>query len=297
MAVATAVVTTTTFVQDLGLPDAAGPFVPAGVTVRPASANSSLAVGIGGAVRRGVEAISKIESRLAIAACEPEDPDCTAVQCTLGGDITITATLADDSTLTPGDVVSVVYNSCAEADGTLNGGVNLTVTTVDGDPNVPPFSADLDVAIDSVALTHEGTTVSANGALGATISSEAEGTLTLALAGTELATVLDDDTITLQDFTSTESDDFNAGQYTLDVAGTIASDVQGSYAFETPTTLTGAGGEFPSAGEILIHGADDTSARITALDNTNVRLELDTDGDGEPDESTDTTWTDLTDGT
>jgi len=99
------------------------------------------------------------------------------------------------------------------------------------------------------------------------------------------------------DFITRQLDSFRTSQLTVGVAGTIASDVQGSYAFETPTTLTGAGGEFPSAGEILIHGADDTSARITALDNTNVRLELDTDGDGEPDESSDTTWTDLTDGT
>src|SRR6187549_3181382 len=93
MAVATDVVTSTQFVKDLGLPDAAGPFVPTQVTVRPESAGSILAAGIGGAVRRGVQAMSDIESRQQIAACEDGDPDCTAVQCTLGGDITITADL------------------------------------------------------------------------------------------------------------------------------------------------------------------------------------------------------------
>src|SRR5262245_8785375 len=52
MAVSTDVMTTTEFVKDLGLPDAAGPFIPTQVTVRPESAGSILAVGIGGAVRR-----------------------------------------------------------------------------------------------------------------------------------------------------------------------------------------------------------------------------------------------------
>jgi hypothetical protein len=294
LAVATDVVTSTQFVKDLGLPNVAGPFVPTQVTMRPESANSILALGIGDAVRRGVQAMSNPESRQQIAACEDDDPTCTAVQCTKGGDITITANLADETTLTAGDVVTVFFDSCAEASGTLDGGVDLTVTNVDGDPNAPPFSADLDVAIDSVSLAQADSMVSANGTIGATISSESAGSLEFLLSGSELATVLDSETITLRDFTIDETDDLDAGQYTLNVAGTMESDVQGTYDFETPTTLAGEGGQFPSAGEILVHGADDTSARITALDNTNVRLELDTDGDGEADESTDTTWDALT---
>ena len=280
--VATGVVTSTLFVKDLGLPDVAGPFVPTAVTGRPEQAKTALNVAIGEGMRRGITALRGIETT-------SED----TIDCSLGGAITITTNIATDGTLTIGDVVSAVFDACIESDGTLNGAVDLTVNAVTGDVSNPPFSAGLDVSIDQVSLEQGDSLTSANGALGATISSDTPEDLELVLAGTELATSVGDDTIVLRDFTIDEVDDLSGGGYTLVVSGTFESAALGTYDFDTATTLTGSGGDFPSAGELVIHGASDTSAHVIALDDTNVRVELDTNGDGAADESTDMTWADI----
>jgi hypothetical protein len=274
------------FVKDLGLPDVAGGFVPTGIViVTPAStAASPLATAIHGAVRRGVEAMRGIQTT-------SED----TVQCSLGGDITITANIADDSgQLTEGDAVSVLFNGCTEADGTLDGAVDLTVTTVTGALDNPPFSAGLDVNVDSVTLTQDTAVLSAGGTMTATIASESTNDRNLVLSGTELTTVVDDETMVLRDFNIDETDNLDTGAYTLDMSGTIDSDTLGTFDFATTTAFTGLGGAFPDTGVMVISGASATTATITALDNTNVRVDLDTDGDGTADESTDTTWDALT---
>src|SRR6185436_2814665 len=120
-----------------------------------------------------------------------------------------TTNIATDGTLTVGDVVSAVFDACIESDGTLNGAVDLTVNAVTGDVSNPPFSAGLDVSIDQVSLEQGDSLTSANGALGATISSDTPEDLELVLAGTELATSVGDDTIVLRDFTIDEVDDLS----------------------------------------------------------------------------------------
>jgi hypothetical protein len=44
---------------------------------------------------------------------------------------------------------------------------------------------------------------------------------------------------------------------------------------------------------LLVQGAN-SSARLTAIDNVNVMIELDVNGDGEADQTINTTWVDLT---
>lgn len=285
--VSRSVMASTQFVKDLGLPDVAGGFVPTAIitSAAPESTTASpLATAINGAVRRGVQAMRGVQTI-------SED----TIQCSLGGDITITATIADDSgQLTEGDAVSVVFDGCTEAQGTLDGAVDLTVTTVTGALDNPPFSAGLDVNIDAVSLTQEDSVLSAGGTLAATISAQSTSDRDLLLTGTELSTVVDGETVVLSDFSIEETDNLDTGAYTLDMSGTIDSETDGTFDFDTTTIFAGVGGAFPDSGVMVITGADDTSATLTALDNVNVRVDLDTDGDGSPDESSDTTWDALT---
>lgn len=84
--------------------------------------------------------------------------------------------------------------------------------------------------------------------------------------------------------------------YTLASSGTLdSSDLGGAVDFSTPVSFEGFDNNFPSAGSLLVEGDGGTSARLTALDEVNVRIELDTDGDGAVDETIDTTWQALVD--
>ena len=85
-----------------------------------------------------------------------------------------------------------------------------------------------------------------------------------------------------------------AEPYTLAATGTIESSrLAGEISYTTPTTFQGAGVAYPFAGEMLITGANNATVRLIALDEINVRIETDTDGDGSVDASEDTTWDDI----
>src|SRR4029453_3164691 len=152
------VVTSTLFGQDLGLPDVAGPFIPTAIVGRPAAAKAPLSRAIGDAVRRGITSARAIETT-------SED----TIQCTLGGAITITTNIANEGTLTEGDVVSLGFGECTEEDGTLDGAVDLTMVSVTGDVANPPFTVGMDISIDQVSLVQGDSLVSADGGLDATL--------------------------------------------------------------------------------------------------------------------------------
>jgi hypothetical protein len=61
----------------------------------------------------------------------------------------------------------------------------------------------------------------------------------------------------------------------------------------TPVTFSGFVVDFPSQGEMRITGKN-SSARIIALDNVNVRIEIFSNGSDTPDTIIDTTWLALT---
>jgi hypothetical protein len=63
-------------------------------------------------------------------------------------------------------------------------------------------------------------------------------------------------------------------------------------AYETPVAFTGTSDTFPSQGQLLLRGANGATARMTAVDATGVRVELDLDGDGavDPGGTSTTTW-------
>ena len=82
--------------------------------------------------------------------------------------------------------------------------------------------------------------------------------------------------------------------YTLSASGTVNSTaLSGSVTYTTTVTFQGAGGGYPFAGEMLLTGANGATIRLIALDETNVRIETDTDGDGVVDDTEDTTWDDI----
>ena len=79
----------------------------------------------------------------------------------------------------------------------------------------------------------------------------------------------------------------------MNASGTLeSSQLPGDVVYSTETTFQGNEGEYPSTGVLLITG-DNSSARLVAVDATNVRIDIDNDGDGTLDETIDLTWAEL----
>jgi hypothetical protein len=281
--IASVAVSSTLFVQDLGLPDVAGPFIPTAQAAGPVSI-AALGPAMDNAFRRIANDMREVDAIT-------ED----TITCSLGGQILMTGNFEDETTLTVGDTLTLFFDACAENDGTLEGLVDMIVTEVTGDPNAAPFTVGLDVTLDGVTLTDEDSVQSADGTLGATLSAETDHDQGTLLVGTEIATAVGADTMVLRDFSIEDSNDFDQGSYTLALSGTMEDATLGDFPFETETTFVGSGGQFPHEGTLLIQGSNDTTLRVIALDAENVRIEIDENGDGTEDETVDTTWDELVD--
>jgi hypothetical protein len=78
--------------------------------------------------------------------------------------------------------------------------------------------------------------------------------------------------------------------YTQTSSGTLNSTLlSGVVSYATPVDFEGSGLDYPDVGEFLVTGSN-SSSRLTAIDNVNVRIDIDTDGNGTTDETIDTTW-------
>jgi hypothetical protein len=81
--------------------------------------------------------------------------------------------------------------------------------------------------------------------------------------------------------------------YTSSASGTLDStQLAGIIRYSTPVIFSGFDSDYPSSGEFLVSGAG-SSLRLIAIDNVNVTIELDTNGDGTVDETLQTTWVEL----
>lgn len=274
--VAGAAVTATQFAQELGLTSLSGSLLPVPqFTIKPpADADDAMRMTV-------------------LTLAQPQETIEDSFLCSLGGQILITAEVAAEGTFTPGDAVTAFFDNCQEASSTTDGAVDALVNSLEGDIAAPPFQLDLNVALTDLTITTGESSAVSEGAITATLASETPDDLTIVLTGDSLATTVDGVATTLSAFTITLTDNVVTGDYTVDANGTLNDDNLGAFDFAHAAPFAGVGNEFPSSGSLIVTGEGGTSATLTALDNANVRIELDTDGDGEADETIDRTWEEL----
>lgn len=81
---------------------------------------------------------------------------------------------------------------------------------------------------------------------------------------------------------------------TIALSGRFFSPDEGFVDLTTPTQLfVASGDEFPSSGVLEVKGSNGTTARLTALDATQFKLEVDADGDGAFESTTTGPWGNL----
>jgi hypothetical protein len=214
------------------------------------------------------------------------------------GNVMLTVNDVGATGLSTGDNASLDFNACVLDLGggslVFNGNFYLSATDVTDDPS-GAFTREFYASCGSLTMALGTATVVANGALTVGLSSPDGVTLVADVSGDAFSAFAKAGNQafsgTIKDFHSTRSLDTSTGDYTVDYEATIVANALGGSAhFQTTVPFTGNGTDYPSAGTFVATGAMGGTITLTAVDNVNVQIFVDADGDGVAETTINTTW-------
>lgn len=222
----------------------------------------------------------------------PIGPEVTP--CNVDGSLTLSGEVANPLTISPDDFVQLVWAACDDGLGQIiDGLLRMTFTSFEGDPLTGAFLVGMTTTIDNFQVTEGSNVNSVDGDVSVSLDTRTPPIATATTSGNMLTVSVNGNTDTLSNFSSTVTEDMSMmpSLFTLDSMGTITSTrFDGSTNYETPVPFQSIGDAYPFTGELLVTGANNATLRLIALDDVNVRIEADYDGDGAVDETIDTTW-------
>ncbi len=274
-----------------------------------AAVDSSDMAGIGGAAGfsagapGGFQAAAYARSAsgriLDVISYVPFGPD--VFPCAVGqGTVTLSGDIAVPGTLTPGDSFRIEYDFCDEGAGeVIDGLIDLTVADFSGDLLSQMYLLAMDAVITDLQVATAADSVTGNGDATVTLDTLQAPFVEAGVAGTSLRLDANASSETLSNYTSRQTFDGNQvpAEYTLAASGTLNStQLPGNVAYGTGPAFVGLGANYPHSGVLVVQG-DASSVRLVAVDNQNVRIEIDTNGDGTVDETIEMTWDELVNAT
>ncbi|MCP4299099.1 MAG: hypothetical protein GY783_00815 [Gammaproteobacteria bacterium] len=225
----------------------------------------------------------------------PFGPD--VFPCAVSGTVTISGNIENPLTLTAGDNFAVVSEACDDGLGEIvDGSLSFTVTEFSGDVLTGLYRVSMDTVVDNLQVATAEDTISSRGDALITLDTIEAPFVMASVSGSLMTTDSNASSETLSNYSSTQTLDAGANLplFTMIAQGTLqTSGLSGSVSYTTPLMFEGIGQNYPHTGELLISG-DRSSARLIAVDEVNVRIEVDSNGDGSIDETINTTWVDLT---
>lgn len=225
----------------------------------------------------------------------------TTDPCPAGGSVTSTSDDRDNSGgPSPGDVATLTFNQCRDtASDFANGTVTVTIGSVlSATSTRVEFSGTMTFVQFEFDLGPTRTNL--DGSTAATLLDTLNETrVTLTVTSTlrfDIASPTYNDRIIYESgmrivSDSTVTPDVSTGS--LDGAFSSTS-IGGRVTVATLAVFTQLGTDlYPSSGQLLITGANNSRVRATALNNTQVRLELDANGDGTFESTVIVNWSDI----
>jgi hypothetical protein len=218
--------------------------------------------------------------------------------CAGGGSTTISGDIADIVTfnLSPADFFDVAFDMCNDGAGTtIDGAVGYVVDAFSGNFLGGIYDLTMTMTVDTLQASTVDDVVTMSGDATTRLDTLLTPAIAAEVSGRTLTVDTNSSSESLSDFSSAQTVDAGMPQspYTMSAAGTLdSSQIDGVVQYSTPTTFEGFGVDYPHTGVFLVSGGD-SSARLTALDNVNVRIEIDSNGDSSIDETINTTWAEL----
>ena len=218
--------------------------------------------------------------------------------CTNGGTVTVTATFASQSVVTPGDRADLTFNNCVEGRLTFSGGLSVSFASV----NSALTLIVADVAASGFTATASGIGERLNGGMRLTIDGTNSTKAVVAVTGgsftfDRLVNGIARATRTLSNYNyrieTTTATGSTAETFSFSASGSFAR--IGTVSFDVQTTqpvVTPSGALHPSSGAGKVTGANGSSVTVTVI-STGVRLDIDTNGDSVIDATSTRTWAEL----
>ena len=248
--------------------------------------------------------VSKLDGAIAMSAKSRSSQSqipipAETTQCDVAGDVTVSGQIADPftPTLTAGDFFEVDYNNCDDGFGDVTDGrMRMDIDAFNGDFSSELFDMTVTLTLNMFQIATDQDVITSHGDVTATIDTTNSPSLFTGISGNSMMIDSNVSSRSLTNFVSSLNVDgtLQPALYARSASGTLDStQLAGAIRYSTPVTFEGLGNDFPSSGEFLVEGAM-SSLRLIAVDNIDVRIELDSDGDGNVDETILTTWAELT---
>lgn len=225
----------------------------------------------------------------------------TTLPCAVSGSLTISGNLDDPitPTLTSGDTITAVYDTCDDGIGeVIDGTIDFEVVAFSGDALTGLYDMTMSMLLDNFQVTTADDVVLANGDGTATLSALQAPYVEAAVSGGSMLSANNSNTATLTNYSTSQTFDGTAAPapFTMLTSGTLdSSELSGSVTYSTTLMFEGFDANYPNAGVLLVVG-DASSAKIIAQANgIDVVIEIYSNmtGEGTPDETINTTWTEL----
>ncbi|MBE7942028.1 MULTISPECIES: hypothetical protein [Ramlibacter] len=227
------------------------------------------------------------------------------VACAGGGTVSATVSEAVSGMVSNGDSISLVANNCAENAEVLNGGVSFGFSNLSGTLGATTaWSGTLSINFSNFSVQSGGQTLAANGdmALGYNQAGYQVATATVSGSSLQINLTKSDGAAVARRMTAYNlSESVNSTAYALSAnytltgtssnLGAVLSNV--NFTVKTNAPFQGSGSTDPSTGSFTVIAPDRSSATLTAIDSTNIRIDIDSNGDGVTDQTINSTWADL----
>ena len=220
-----------------------------------------------------------------------------------GGRYTLAGNDANNNNLyDAGDTLTFTFSNCTLGGDTANGSAAITIKSLSGNLNSDVYNGSFGVTMTALALGGASGRYTGDGQFDVTLVGTAAhtGSETISAASFKSVAVFGSQTSSrrLSNFSVNETHVPDAGgqRSSIRFEGTVATAGfdNRSVAATTATPFVIAGGaRYPSSGQAMVAGVALGVVRVTVVDASTVRFELDSNGDGFYETTTTRNWSEL----
>ncbi|WP_233800700.1 hypothetical protein [Paraburkholderia sp. HP33-1] len=279
-------------VQDLGTQSSTGASLAAGVSIETPTAGlisaslSQLYKGL------GVQPVNNLVAGVTTGS---------SASCASGGTISVSVTEATPGIVSNGDSMTITATNCSENGEVINGQLAYGFSNISGTiGSSTAWSATLTLNYTNLTLQSGGVTIGANGDMSLGYNQTDSQDATAVVSGSSLQMNLTQSggtvisrTLTAYSFNGSISGSTNTSSANFTLTGSSPALGSVNYTVKTTTAFQAVSGANPSVGSMTVTAANNSTATLTAIDSTNVRIDIDSNGDGVIDQTINTTWADL----
>ena len=217
--------------------------------------------------------------------------------------MTVTAVDANgNGVLDAGDSFSMLMAACQSAGETVDGALGMTINSLTGDINTDVYALGASMTFTNLASTSAATTTTGSGSIGLVLTSRGLNDQTMAftvpsfVTTSTYANVTHSVSLTNFGLTQTLSPSGSGFSSAFAVNGSFASSAfnNNSLTLSSISPFVQASTQaYPASGQLVVSDATQRKVRITALNATQVKIEIDASASGVYELSVTKLWSEL----